>query len=92
MKKALLTAIALTIALAFSATAAPEVKTDKDAAKKKPTAEQKALRTEITTKYDINKDGKLDKEERAKISAEDKERMEKAGLNKKHDKKGKKNK
>ncbi len=55
--------------------------------KNKPTAEQKALKKEITEKYDTNKDGKLDKEEKAKISAEDKERMEKAGLN--HHKKDK---
>ena len=44
------------------------------------TAEQKALRKEILEKYDTNKDGKLDKEERAKISDEDKDKMEKAGL------------
>ena len=35
---------------------------------------------EITEKYDANKDGKLDKDEKAKISAEDKEKMAKAGL------------
>lgn len=43
--------------------------------------EQKALIKEITAKYDTNKDGKLSKEERAKISAEDKAKLEKAGLN-----------
>ncbi len=47
---------------------------------KELTAEQKALRKEMTEKYDTNKDGKLDKEERAKISAEDKQKMEHAGL------------
>lgn len=35
---------------------------------------------QMLEKYDTNKDGKLDKEERAKISAEDKAKMEKAGL------------
>jgi hypothetical protein len=48
--------------------------------KPKRTEEQKALMKEMVTKYDANKDGKLDKEERAKISAEDKAKMEKAGL------------
>lgn len=55
--------------------------TKKEGAKKPAwTEEQKALRKEMTAKYDANKDGKLDKEERAKISAEDKAKMEKAGL------------
>jgi hypothetical protein len=44
------------------------------------TPEQKTLLKEITAKYDTNKDGKLSAEERAKISPEDKAKMEKAGL------------
>ncbi len=48
--------------------------------KKEMTEEQKTLWKEMVTKYDANKDGKLDKEERAKISAEDKEKLQKAGL------------
>lgn len=44
------------------------------------TSEQKELRKEMVEKYDTNKDGKLDKEERAKITKEDKEKMAKAGL------------
>jgi len=48
--------------------------------KHKQTPEQKALRKEIIAKYDTDKNGKLDKQERAKISKEDKERMQKAGL------------
>ena len=87
MNKILLSTIAMAIALALSANAAPEPKQDKEAAK--PTTEQKTLRKEMVTKYDTNKDGKLDKDERAKISAEDKEKMEKAGLHKKHGKKKK---
>jgi len=42
--------------------------------------ERKALRKELLEKYDANKDGKLNKRERAKISKEDKERLEKAVL------------
>ncbi len=80
MKK-LLFVLSLTCVLALAANAA-EKKAEGTAEGKKPalTAEQKALRKEMTEKYDANKDGKLDKEERAKISAEDKEKMEKAGL------------
>jgi uncharacterized OsmC-like protein len=81
MKK-LLVASCLTCVLALAAHAADgEGKKDSEAkVKPAPTAEQKALRKEIRAKYDTNKDGKLDKEERAKISTEDKEKMEKAGL------------
>ena len=48
---------------------------------KKQTAEQKQVQAEMLAKYDTNKDGKLDKTERAAISKEDKDKMEKAGLN-----------
>jgi hypothetical protein len=74
MKK-LLVALCVTCALAVAVQA-----DDAKPAKKKATPEQKALRKEMTEKYDTNKDGKLDKDERAKISAEDKTKMEKAGL------------
>lgn len=73
MKK-LLVATCLTCALTLAAHAA------EGETKAKPTAEQKALRKEIKERYDTNKDGKLDKEERAKINAADKEKLEKAGL------------
>jgi len=56
--------------------------------KQKPTAEQKKVRKEMVEKYDANKDGKLDKEEKAKITSEDKKKLEKAGLS--HHKKGEK--
>ena len=42
--------------------------------------ELRALHKEITEKYDENKDGKLDKDERAKISDEDKKRVRDARL------------
>jgi len=78
MKKLLLIVAGLIAASALTVNA-------QDAAPKKaaPTAEQKQLRKEMTEKYDTNKDGKLDKEERAKITPEDKEKMDKAGLNQK---------
>lgn len=49
-------------------------------AKRKLTPEQQTLNKEMLAKYDTDKNGKLDKEERSKISAEDKEKMIKAGL------------
>ncbi|HEX4341801.1 MAG TPA: hypothetical protein VH255_00320 [Verrucomicrobiae bacterium] len=52
---------------------------------KKPmmTPEQKAIQKEMLDKYDENKDGKLSKDERAKMTDEDKAKMEKAGLGRK---------
>ena|SRR2546425_1196894 len=41
------------------------------------TEEQKKARKEIIDKYDTNKDGKLDAEERKAISAEDREKLAK---------------
>jgi hypothetical protein len=79
MKK-LLVALCVTSALAIAAQAQEEGKEKKTESRRPaPTAEQKALRKEMLEKYDTNKDGKLDKEERAKISAEDKAKMEKFG-------------
>jgi hypothetical protein len=48
--------------------------------KTKLTTEQKALQKEMLAKYDTNKNGKLDKNEKAAISQEDKDKMIKAGL------------
>ena len=42
--------------------------------------ELRALHKEITEKYDANEDGKLDKDARAKISAEDKKRVRDARM------------
>ena len=74
MKKMLvaIAGLACAFALAVSSAQAQE--------KHKLTDEQKAVMKEMLAKYDANKDGKLDKEERAKISADDKAKMEKAGL------------
>lgn len=52
--------------------------------KKELTPEQQTVMTEMLAKYDANKDGKLDKEERAKMSQEDKDKMVKVGLMKAH--------
>jgi hypothetical protein len=73
MKK-LITALCCTCALTLVANA------QEPGAGKKPelTDEQKAVKKELTEKYDANKDGKLDKDERAKFSAEDKAKWDKA--------------
>jgi hypothetical protein len=78
MLRAMILAVGLTLAVAVVARA----EDDKPEKPKRPkqTEEQKALRKEITEKYDKDKDGKLSPDERKDISAEDKERMSKAGL------------
>ncbi len=77
MKKLIIAAIALCCVAAFTVQA--QDATPKKA-KKEQTAEQKAVMKDILAKYDTNKDGKLDKTERAAISQEDKDKMTKAGL------------
>ena len=52
----------------------------KPAKKAKLTAEQKALQKEMLAKYDTDKNGKINKTERAKMTKEDQEKMIKAGL------------
>jgi hypothetical protein len=46
----------------------------------KLTEEQKKVQAELVSKYDINKDGKLDREERQKISEEDRKKLRQSGL------------
>ena len=79
MKK-LLVALCFTCALALAAHAEDKAEGGKSEAKKPQlTAEQKAARKALVEKYDTNKDGKIDKNERAPISAEE---LEKAGFGK----------
>ncbi len=88
MKKLLTLALGLSLLGAFAPAALRAADAD-NGGKKRPklTEEQRKLRKEMVEKYDTNKDGKLDKAERAKISKEDTEKMEKAGLVR-HRKKG----
>jgi len=77
MKKLLVAAVALFCATAIvvqAEDAAPQKE------KHKMTAEQKQVMTDMLAKYDTNKDGKLDKTERAAMTQEDKDKMTKAGL------------
>jgi hypothetical protein len=74
MKK-LLVALCVTCALVLTVQAQ-----DKDKEKK---GDKKTPKQEMLDKYDTNKDGKLDKDERAKVSAEDKEKMKEGRKKKK---------
>jgi hypothetical protein len=81
MKKLLAAIMTAACALAITAKAADA--TDKP----KLTKEQKAERKALIEKYDANKDGKLDKEERAKMTKEDKEKLQSfSGAKKKSEK------
>jgi len=82
------TIMSLTLGVCLLGILAPSISRADEAKKGKShaTPEQKALMKEMTEKYDTNKDGKLDKEEKSKISAEDKEKMEKAGIGGHHKK------
>jgi Ni/Co efflux regulator RcnB len=81
MKKLLVAFITAAFALALTA------KADDATDKTKPTKEQKAERKALIEKYDANKDGKIDKEERAKMTKEDSDKWKSLGHGKKKDKK-----
>lgn len=78
MKKLFLTALCALCASAL-VVSAQDAKPEKKA-KHEMTAEQKAVMDQMIAKYDTNKDGKLDKTERAAMSKEDKAAMAKVGL------------
>lgn len=79
MLRVMILVIGLTSAVALSARAEDDKAPEKT--KRPPlTEEQKTLRKEMTEKYDKDKDGKLSPEERKEMSADDKEKMQKAGL------------
>jgi hypothetical protein len=77
MKKLLLAAAALLCGLAITVQSQAADSGGKKA-KKELTTEQKQLQTDMLAKYDTNKDGKLDKEEKAAMSQEDKDAWTKA--------------
>jgi hypothetical protein len=70
----------LALALGLLCITAVAVHADDAKPKKKLTAEQKSLRKEMIEKYDTNKDGKVDKDEAKKITKEDQDKMDKAGV------------
>ena len=81
MKKLLAMALSLSLLGTFAPALVRAADADNGGKKHaRLTHEQRKLRKEMVDKYDTNKDGKLDKTERAKISKEDQQKMEKAGL------------
>ena len=72
MLRTVILALTLCGAVAFTASAA-----DKGSKKAPLTEEQKKQKQELLDKYDKNKDGKLSKEEKDAMSAEDKAKLEK---------------
>jgi hypothetical protein len=75
MKKLLVTAVGLLCATAIVVQAE-----DAKPPKKELTPEQQAVMKDILAKYDANKNGKLDKEEKANLTQEDKDKLLKVGL------------
>jgi ABC-type transporter MlaC component len=76
MKKLLVAALGLLCATAIV------VQAQDAKPKKELTPEQQTVMKEMLAKYDTNKDGKLDKTERAAMTQADKDKMAKAGLGK----------
>lgn len=77
MKKTLILAGIALLGLAVTVRADDGVKKSESHKPSAPTAEQKALRKQLIEKYDTNKNGRLDKDERAKMTAEDQEKWNK---------------
>ena len=76
--------LVLTAAFALNAQEGPKGPPPQDGQPGRPprpklTEEQKKQRDELVKKYDTNKDGKLDKEERAKVSDEDRKLLRSFG-------------
>lgn len=83
MKKILMIAAALCCAAVLTVNGADDKKAPEKKGEKKKvelTDAQKTLLKELMEKYDANKDKKLDKDERAKISDEDKKKALEAKL------------
>jgi|KBSSwiStaDraftv2_1062776.scaffolds.fasta_scaffold1300398_1 hypothetical protein len=72
--------MALTLPLALRADDEPEPKPSDGRRRGQLSEAQKALRKEMLLKYDKNKNGQIDPEERAAITPEDQERLARAGL------------
>lgn len=73
-----MTALCFTCAFAVAVQTAEGQPKKKSEGKSAAVAEQKSLRKEILEKYDTDKNGRLNKEEKVKITAEDKAKFNKA--------------
>ena len=79
MKKLIITTLGMLCATAIMVHAQDAAAPAKHA-KKELTPEQKQVMDAMLAKYDTDKNGKLDKTERAAMSQEDKDKMTAAGL------------
>ena len=79
-------------ALTVGNAVAAQPSADKPANKERPvlTDEQKKLREEMLAKYDVNKNGKLDPEEFAKVAPEDRKKLREARIGPPNSKNGSK--
>jgi hypothetical protein len=80
MKKTLLIALVSICVSSLTLSAADAPAGGAKKGRKNLSPEAKQVEKEMLGKYDTNKDGHLDREERTKITQEDKDKMEKAGL------------
>jgi hypothetical protein len=74
MKKLIIATCFSCILVAAAHAAEGEVKKEGEGKKSAPGQEQKAIRKELTEKYDTDKNGRLNKEEKSKMTAEDLEK------------------
>lgn len=86
MKKFLLLSV-LTATLTLNAQDAPKAPQERPPGRrpsgpprKELTVEQKKTQADLLAKYDVNKDGHIDKDERAKMTPEDRKKAREAGL------------
>jgi len=77
MKKILVVASVILLGLAVSTRADDEAAKKGEKNKSTPTAEEKVQRKQLIEKYDTNKNNRLDKEERSKMTPEDLEKWNK---------------
>jgi hypothetical protein len=77
---ALAASVALSVPSTLKADDEPETTPPEGRRRGQLSEAQKALRKEMLLKYDKNKNGQIDPEERAAITPEDQERLARAGL------------
>lgn len=77
MKKTLIVASVILLGLAVSTRADDEASKKGEKPKSTPSAEEKVQRKQLIEKYDTNKNNRLDKEERSKMTPEDLEKWNK---------------
>jgi len=85
MKKTFLSVLGLVVTLSCTSAIAEEKTADAPAKKESTSQQDKAARKALLEKYDLNKSGKLDKEEKSKMTPEDLEKWNSTAPKKKTD-------